>query len=408
MKVTTALILGLVTAMYVCASGCGSTDPEPMTEFEEPETGSSTLVDPQETVRVEVLEADPPEREPVAEPETSDPPADPDASPDVPADPLKSANGEPGAAKEPAAEKLAPEKPAAEKLEEQIAGFQVPPDWVASVTTKWDTNKPWSEARQEIRRLLGLNDDNARREGVKLTWDYLQKKDIGDGHEYGMYMFLGHEPLWAIIAFREFVDRPDHNYPPYFGLKALASLYAERGVFEEGERLLLRGLKMRPPKAEWNEMREAEMHDALGDLYVVWGKIDKAKTHYGEAMRLFPLAKPPNGRHLLPRRAKKVQSKLDLLTRASLQDVSLRDGTYRESALGYSGDIKLTVKIAGGRITNVAVQHQEKIDQNACKIVPQTIVETQSLQVDAISGATVTQDAIIGGTLRALRQAGLE
>ena len=50
---------------------------------------------------------------------------------------------------------------------------------------------------------------------------------------------------------------------------------------------------------------------------------------------------------------------------------------------------------------------EEKIDQNSCVLVPEQIVATQSLLVDGISGATVTQDAIEGGTLRALRQAGL-
>ena len=82
-------------------------------------------------------------------------------------------------------------------------------------------------------------------------------------------------------------------------------------------------------------------------------------------------------------------------------------GSYRAKALGCSGDINLTVQIQRGRIANIRVQHQEKIDQNACVRVPKAIVDTQNLQVDAITGATVTQDAITVGTLRALKQAGL-
>jgi fumarate reductase flavoprotein subunit len=124
-------------------------------------------------------------------------------------------------------------------------------------------------------------------------------------------------------------------------------------------------------------------------------------------MRLYPLGKPPYGRHLLPRRAKKVQSKLDLLSISSLASAALRDGQYKETALGYSGDIKLTIDIEGGRIANIRVKHEEKIDQKACVLIPQRIVAAQSLQVDGITGATVTQDAIEGGTLRALKQAGL-
>ena len=80
---------------------------------------------------------------------------------------------------------------------------------------------------------------------------------------------------------------------------------------------------------------------------------------------------------------------------------------WGNKALGYSGDINLTVQIRNGRIADINVRHQEKIDQNACVIVPKAIVDSQNLKVDAISGATVTQDAITVGTLRALKQAGL-
>jgi uncharacterized protein with FMN-binding domain len=292
-------------------------------------------------------------------------------------------------------------------LEKQLAAFQIPPAWIDTIEPKWDIAKPWKEGRQEIRRLLGLGDDASRREGIKLTWEYLQKNDIGNGHEYGMYMFLGNEPIWAVKVYREWLARADHEYPPYFGINALASLYADFGLYEQAVPILQRGLDTPPPDPKWKEMRQAEMHDALGDLYVAWGKIDKAKTHYAEAMRLYPLGKPPYGRHLLPRRAKKVQSKLDLLSISSLANAALRDGQYKETALGYSGDIKLTIDIERGRIANIRVTHEEKIDQKACVLIPERIVAAQSLEVDGITGATVTQHAIEGGTLRALKQAGL-
>lgn len=296
----------------------------------------------------------------------------------------------------------------AAELEAQLAAFEIPPDWIADVRPNWSTSKPWKEARQEIRRLLGKGDDKSRREGIRLTWDYLQKNDIGDRHEYGMYMFLGNEPLWAIKAYRARLERTDLNYPPFFGVRALASLYAEFGVFEEAEKVLQDGLKLRSPDPKWNEMRAAEMHDSFGDLYVAWGDTEKAKDSYMQAARLYPLGKPPYGRHLLPRRVKKVQSKLDLLSMQSLAGTSLRNGRYQERALGYSGDINLTVSIESGRIADIKVQHQEKIDQNACKLIPARIIDEQSLQVDGVTGATVTKDAIVAGTLRALKKAGLQ
>lgn len=292
------------------------------------------------------------------------------------------------------------------KLEKQLSDFQIPPAWVKDVKPKWDVRRPWKEGRQEIRRLLAQNTEASRREGIRLTWDYLQKKDIGNGHEYALNLFLSGEKLWAIHAYRGYLARGDKNWP-HVGISDLASLYTDFGVYDEAERILKKGLQIRHPKREYTDMTYAGLYDTLGDLYVAWGKNREAVASYNSAIRMFSRAKPPYGAHLMPRRAKGVQSKLDLLSMSSLKTARLRDGSYRATALGYSGDIKLTVQIRQGRISNIRVQHQEKIDQNAAVIVPRAIVQEQSLKVDAISGATVTQDAITVGTLRALRQAGL-
>ena len=311
-------------------------------------------------------------------------------------------------AKTPTAEPASPVQDAAASLEEQLAAFTIPPAWLDTVRPKWSTAKPWKEGRVEIRRLLGVGDDQSRREGIKLTWEYLQKDDIGDGHEYGMYMFLGGEPLWAIHVYRDWLARNDHSYPPYFGVKALAALYTQFGRYSEAEKVLENSRSFRSPDPKWNEVRAAELNDAFGDLYAAWGKVDQAKTSYQEAVRLFPLGKPPYGRHLLPRKAKKVQAKLDLLSKSSLDGATLRDGRYNETALGYSGDVKLSVEIKQGKLAGVrVVKHEEKIDQNACQLIPERISAAQSLHVDGISGATVTKDAIVSGTLSALKKAGL-
>ncbi len=416
----------LLACLFGATCGCGSDDrPAPVEpSVEEPETDPlAPAFDEEFGIRSDPTEPGSDNHEDPAnatgasrsskesEPKSKDP-----GELDSERDPAEKPASETPAVEEPGVEEPGVEEPGVEKqvgdaarLENELAAFKIPPDWLSSIQSKWDVaSKPWGEGRQEIRRLLGKSDDASRREGIKLTWDYLQKNDIGDGHEYGMYMFMGNEPLWAIIAFRDFVNRPGQKYPPYFGLGALASLYADYGLFEEAEKQLLRAVDMAPPKAEWVEMRKAEMHDELGDLYADWGESEKAKSSYRESMRWYSKAKPPHGRHLLPRRSRKVQSKLDLLTQASLQGVSLRDGTYRETALGYSGDIKLTVKVSGGKVVDINVIHEEKIEQNASKIIPKRIIEKQSLRVDGISGATVTKDAIVAGTLRALKKAGLE
>jgi uncharacterized protein with FMN-binding domain len=292
------------------------------------------------------------------------------------------------------------------ELKTALAELEVPPVWLASITTRWDMNKPWKEGRIEIRRLLGKSDEASQREAIKLTWDYLQKDDIGNGHEYAMYMFLGNEPVWAVRAYREWIAKPE-NQGALFGLKALAALYAVYGMFEEAKDLLDISMK-NLPGPPWTAMRRADTLDAYGDLYAAWGKLDLAKKHYNDAIRIYPTSKPPYGGHLLRRRAGKVQSKLNMLSFGSLEGRKLKDGTYREKSLGYSGDIHLTVQVTSGRVSKIGVKHQEKIEQNATVIIPRRIIEKRSLQVDGVSGATVTKDAIVGGTFRALKKAGLK
>lgn len=83
------------------------------------------------------------------------------------------------------------DRAAAEKakpsLEEALARLKVPPDWIDEVKVDYDMNLPWKDARLEVRRLLS---ENKNREAVKLTLLYLRKEDIGDGHEYPMYVYM--------------------------------------------------------------------------------------------------------------------------------------------------------------------------------------------------------------------------
>ena len=297
------------------------------------------------------------------------------------------------------------EAAAAKDLETQLAAYSIPPTWLPRVESSWDRSRPWQEARLEIRRLLGCNTEETRREALKLMWDYRQKNDMGDGHEYSMYTYLGQESLWAIIACREWLEKDDHQYVPNFALKSLATLYMERGLYKDAEEVLRRGLNWPPTEDSW---RRAEFLDSLGDLYVVWGKIDDARDHYQESIQLYPHSKPPYGQHLIPRRVKTIENKLDVLSLGSLQNIPLLDGTWNATVPGYAEDIIVTAQVKSGRLEEIQLKHNEKIDQGATIEIPKRIVEHQTLKVDGITGATVTKDAIVTGTLQALRQAGLK
>ena len=84
-------------------------------------------------------------------------------------------------------------------------------------------------------------------------------------------------------------------------------------------------------------------------------------------------------------------------------------GTYTGTAAGRNGDVEVTVKLSSSKITSVAVtKHEETpgISDAAIKDIPAAIVKSQSTDVDAISGATITSDAIIKATKAALASAG--
>jgi uncharacterized protein with FMN-binding domain len=287
-------------------------------------------------------------------------------------------------------------------LDEALARLKVPPDWFDEVKVQYDTNQPWKDARLEVRRLLSLN---RNREAIKLTVLYLRKGDIGDGHEYPMYLYMGGEYAWAVQEYRQRLASQPKGYTHEY--LCLAACYRHFGLYQDAL-ALLDVAQQRLPDPPWRIAQEADICDYRGDLYAEMGKFDQATQQYQKAIVLYPTSDQPYGRHLLHRRAAKVQSKLDLLTVKAIESGTLRDGTYTGQSLGYVGDVTVAVTIRKGRITDVRVQHQEKIDQKATTIIPQRIIAAQSLKVDGITGATVTYDAIIDGALQALKRARLK
>jgi uncharacterized protein with FMN-binding domain len=287
-------------------------------------------------------------------------------------------------------------------LEGALAQLKVPPAWFDEVTVQYDTSQPWKDARLEVRRLLSLNQN---REAIKLTVLYVRKGDIGDGHEYPMYLYMGGEYAWAVQEYRQrLASHPKGRTHEYL---CLAACYRHFGLYKDALELLDVALQ-RLADPPWRIAQEADVCDYRGDLYAEMGDFEQATRQYQKAIALYPTSNQPYGRHLLHRRAAKVQSKLDLLAMKAIESGALRDGTYTGKSLGYVGDLTVTVTIRQGKIAEVRVQHEEKIDQKATTIIPQRIIARQSLKVDGVTGATVTYDAIIDGALQALKKAGLK
>jgi len=298
------------------------------------------------------------------------------------------------------AARKAPPKPS---LSKALAALKIPPPWFAETKLQWSTDQPWKKGRLEIRRLLGLGTRDGHRQAVKLTYLYREKKDIGNGHEWPMYLFLGGQTAWATKAFEEFLGaNPQRNTHAYINLM---SCYRIFGLYDKAKTTAQTALKHLPDD-KWRIANQASVYDAMGDLYAELGDKVRARANYAKAIELFPKSKQPYGRHLLARRAAKVRGKIDLLDLEAIKPGKLPDGKYHGDSLGYTGPLRVTVTVKAGRITDIAVRHTEKIHQNCITITPQRIIKAQSLKVDAVTGATVTSQAIAGASLDALRKAG--
>lgn len=99
------------------------------------------------------------------------------------------------------------------------------------------------------------------------------------------------------------------------------------------------------------------------------------------------------------------------LNKADLEkaDYSLKNGTYSASAHGHGGSVTVEVTTNDNKITAVKVTNQTEspyVGDTAMKVIPAEIVKQQTLNVDAITGATMTSEAVINAATKAVAQAG--
>ena len=90
------------------------------------------------------------------------------------------------------------------------------------------------------------------------------------------------------------------------------------------------------------------------------------------------------------------------------QQVTYTDGTYRGTAAGMMGDVTVEVVVKDHAISSIVLKEHKETDgiyQKAEQGVIASILENQSTEVDAVSGATKTSDAIMKAVEDALKDA---
>jgi len=87
------------------------------------------------------------------------------------------------------------------------------------------------------------------------------------------------------------------------------------------------------------------------------------------------------------------------------------DGTYEGSAYGMQGPIKVQITVSHERITAVKIlstQETPNVTKVAFERIPNRIVETQSLKIDAVTGATLASNGIKNAVADAAKKAGFD
>jgi fumarate reductase flavoprotein subunit len=96
---------------------------------------------------------------------------------------------------------------------------------------------------------------------------------------------------------------------------------------------------------------------------------------------------------------------------AGASEGKFKPGTYEGTAKGFGGDIVATVVLSADRIEEITVvgdSETEGIGSVAIETLPALMVEKQTVNVDAVTSATVSSNAIIEAVTKALESGGVD
>ncbi|MHB1037834.1 MAG: FMN-binding protein [Pirellulales bacterium] len=169
----------------------------------------------------------------------------------------------------------------------------------------------------------------------------------------------------------------------------------------------------------WSDMGDVQKALALAEARAREGMTDSAYLAAGDVCRLagrYPQAlayyqkvlseEPSNAlKGDIPRNRDRARASIEAIRVFDTLDLArVADGTYKSNSLGYAGQLYVSVTVKSGRIESVEVtQHQEKQFYSSLTDTPSQIIAKQSVKgIDVTSGATITSEAIINATAKAL------
>lgn len=275
----------------------------------------------------------------------------------------------------------------------------------------WDVVNPnpsrWREGVKLMHHLLTQHkDDPEKRERAMLALchmyhnlleDYARAafwcRAVGvekDPEEYARSAVLLAECYWR-LGYREEAVKLLAKTPP--GLMHATLL----GSLGEIDRAIAMALE------ETNDDSTGSATLAVADLCRLAGRYPEAIRHYQTVLYINVLEKPLPG--WLIRNRNRATASITAIKAIELFDPKkVADGKHVAASQGYEGPVEVTVTMKSGRITDVAVtKHREKQFYSAINDTSAKILKKQSVKgVDTTSNATITSEAIINATAKAL------
>lgn len=215
-----------------------------------------------------------------------------------------------------------------------------------------------------------------------------QRGDL-PGSDWGVHLA---ECYWR-LGNKEMAVELLEKLPPNF---SMIKLWADMGELD-------RALKLAEANAKGAYADTALLY--AGDACRTCGKYAEALKYYQRAMQV-PFSGRGKGRY--ERNMRRAAANAEAIKLYELVDLNkVPDGTYRASSVGYEADVHVEVVVKNHRIESVRViDHREKQYYASMTEIPRRIVEKQSVKgIDAISGATLTSEAIVNAAAKALAKA---
>lgn len=149
-----------------------------------------------------------------------------------------------------------------------------------------------------------------------------------------------------------------------------------------------------------NNQAFLSLADGLRDA----GRLDQAIAYYERVVAANDFRNKAYEKRLKARAQQGIEA-IQLFDKADPSKVS--DGSYQASSMAYNGDLRVKVNVSEGRIEDIdVVSHKEKQFYAALTDTPAQIIDKQSVRgIDGTSGATITSQAIITATAKALAKA---